>query len=464
MKKLFSFVSCFVLVTSIAVAEKAQPIVALNFEEGGIDIQSSSPGDKCVASRNPGASGINTSPRSGKYTHKSGMWTSEEHQVGRLNPNVPTIHLGYYDSFEYKVYVPSTTNNGDFMIVLCSDGPDRGTDPNVERENWEVQYTTYPSIPEDENYNSLRDTWAKVERGGYVSGRELGMFQFGFRRGEAAPDPEKEIVYFDDLIFRPRQSNKICTYKESFFFYGKDNSSWTGNPNQEVTMYPGTAWSVALQTGKDRWVGGVELKTNSIEFEWVSGKDHVLVLASDLDDILLEGIPVLSKLKNLSLAVDVKTKAPKIEYRANGTGDWTAIDFSKSGTAVGGTWNTFEFDLGLSNVNTIDLRLSGKEISSGVSNIDNITIWGTDEEWDWSTASVPNVSVSSINMYPNPVTDILKVDGDFHQIDIYDIQGKLVVSDSGKRSEINVSHLPGGMYVTKVHTVEGVFSSKIFKK
>jgi hypothetical protein len=467
MKKI-SFILCLSLATGIAVAEKAQPIVALDFEEGGINIQTSSAGDKCVASRNPDASGINTSSRVGKYTHKNNQYAIEEHQVGRLNPNVPTIHLGYYDSFEFKVYIPSTTNSGGFMVLLCSDGPDRGSDPNVQSENWEMQYRSYPSIPEDASFNPVRDAWAKIERKGYVSGRELGMIPFGYRRGEKVTDSEKEIVYFDDFIFHPRQSNKICAYRESFYFYGEDptyngKGSWSGDPNKEHTMYPGTSWAVPLQTGAARWVGGVELKANSVEFEWVSGRDHVLVLAPDIDDMLIEGIPVLSKLKNLSLGIDVKTKAPKIEYRANGTGDWTAIDFSKSSTTVSGSWNTFEFDLALSNVNTIDLRLSGKEIT-GYCNVDNITIWGTDEDWDPAPASLSNVSVSSINMYPNPVTDMLKVEGDFHQIDIYDIQGKLVISDSGKRSEINVSHLPGGMYITKVHSVEGIYSYKIFKR
>jgi len=63
----------------------------------------------------------------------------------------------------------------------------------------------------------------------------------------------------------------------------------------------------------------------------------------------------------------------------------------------------------------------------------------------------------SIKIFPNPVENVLSFDGDLAQINeinIYDITGKLFLS-SEPTLQINVSHLPQGIYFIKIEFVNG---------
>jgi len=54
--------------------------------------------------------------------------------------------------------------------------------------------------------------------------------------------------------------------------------------------------------------------------------------------------------------------------------------------------------------------------------------------------------LSHLAIYPNPINDVLHVDGDYDVIQIFDILGKSLLK-SEKKSEINVSHLSAGTYI-----------------
>jgi hypothetical protein len=469
MRKLsFFLISCSFFVASSVFAQKPQSVVVADWESSPGSLNSSS-GDKINYTRNPYKEGINTSNGVGNYTHQNNQWTTAEIQAGRLRrvadilPAMPEdIHLGYYDSFEYKEYFPAETMvsglNSATRIELRSDGPDRGTDPNVQRENWERQYVTYPALPLNETGGDLVDTWFKVERSGIISGRTLGMIQVGFREGQAAPSGQSTI-FLDDFIFHLKKTNKICTYRETFYIQQDPEQSWNGDPNKAIVLYAGNSWEVTLQTGKDRWPGGVEVKSSSVDFvyEAGTGRDYYLRLEAGAPEILLEGIAILPGLTNLQFQVDVRSKAPKIQYRLD-AGEWATIDFNSSGTVAGMTWNTFTFDISTAHANKVDLKITS-EGYSGTAYIDNLTVWGVDPSM---SVAIQGVEVPMVRVYPNPVVNDLHIDGEVKKTDIYDMRGRLIISSTGKN--IPVSHLASGMYIVKLHTGEGTFSSKVFKK
>ena len=74
----------------------------------------------------------------------------------------------------------------------------------------------------------------------------------------------------------------------------------------------------------------------------------------------------------------------------------------------------------------------------------------------------------SYEMYPNPVTNNLTVNGisDVNRIDIYDISGKVVktIMVSGERVNINVSDLNSGVYLINLYNEKGVQTGKFVKK
>jgi hypothetical protein len=74
-------------------------------------------------------------------------------------------------------------------------------------------------------------------------------------------------------------------------------------------------------------------------------------------------------------------------------------------------------------------------------------------------ASVDNIS-SNLLVYPNPVKEILTINGIYNSVEIYDIYGKLVLSSNNKQT-INVSSLANGIYSANINTNDGITIKKI---
>lgn len=79
-----------------------------------------------------------------------------------------------------------------------------------------------------------------------------------------------------------------------------------------------------------------------------------------------------------------------------------------------------------------------------------------------------NVSVSSldtqleINLYPNPVKDVLNVEGEYTFMEIYNTSGKLIMTANGE-NRIDVTNLSNGVYIIKAYNNSKVGTYKITK-
>jgi thiol-disulfide isomerase/thioredoxin len=71
-----------------------------------------------------------------------------------------------------------------------------------------------------------------------------------------------------------------------------------------------------------------------------------------------------------------------------------------------------------------------------------------------------NEEISNISVYPNPVKDILIIEGNYISVDIYDVFGKLVLSAESAKT-INVSGLSSGVYMLNINTKKGTLSQRI---
>jgi len=61
---------------------------------------------------------------------------------------------------------------------------------------------------------------------------------------------------------------------------------------------------------------------------------------------------------------------------------------------------------------------------------------------------IKNTTIESLNIYPNPASDILFVSQDVDEIAIFDVTGKLVLKEFNNNS-INISALNSGLYIVK---------------
>jgi len=61
---------------------------------------------------------------------------------------------------------------------------------------------------------------------------------------------------------------------------------------------------------------------------------------------------------------------------------------------------------------------------------------------------IKNTTIESLNIYPNPASDILFVSQDVDEVAIFDVTGKLVLKEFNNNS-INISTLNSGLYIVK---------------
>jgi len=102
------------------------------------------------------------------------------------------------------------------------------------------------------------------------------------------------------------------------------------------------------------------------------------------------------------------------------------------------------------------------------------TIDGYDEIITWSFTTVagetsiqiPGATTAMVIFYPNPVEDILHIETTetVRQIEIFNLQGILVMVVEGNATSINVSSLPAGTYMIRLTTETGVSTQRFVKR
>lgn len=83
-----------------------------------------------------------------------------------------------------------------------------------------------------------------------------------------------------------------------------------------------------------------------------------------------------------------------------------------------------------------------------------------------SPVGIEDVDDSSLAIFPNPVKDVLTINYDkaISQIDVYDVNGKLVKTFTTVGSTVNVSDLSSGVYMLNLQTEDGLVVKKIVKE
>lgn len=88
--------------------------------------------------------------------------------------------------------------------------------------------------------------------------------------------------------------------------------------------------------------------------------------------------------------------------------------------------------------------------------------------WNPGAMHVAEVGVRSVEIYPNPVKDMLAIrsESTISKAELFDLNGKLIqsVKSSSNSLKLNTSHLSPGVYLLKTTINNKVFSQKIIKK
>lgn len=153
-----------------------------------------------------------------------------------------------------------------------------------------------------------------------------------------------------------------------------------------------------------------------------------------------------------------------VKLNTDGTKD-TSFDSSRfSDTNINGSTNTDK-------VSVIKTQLDGKVFIGGTfdkyqsitSNTNNII------RLKGSTAVLSSDNFQSsdikISLYPNPTSEYLNISTlqDINSYEIYDINGRTILSNKTSDKTINVSNLTNGMYIINIKTDSGTSSNKFIK-
>ncbi len=83
-----------------------------------------------------------------------------------------------------------------------------------------------------------------------------------------------------------------------------------------------------------------------------------------------------------------------------------------------------------------------------------------------SSMGVSEVSKTDLQIYPNPVTDILniKTQEKIQKTEIFDLSGRVLLINISSVNQLNISNLKSGNYILKITTNKGATAHKIIKK
>jgi len=130
---------------------------------------------------------------------------------------------------------------------------------------------------------------------------------------------------------------------------------------------------------------------------------------------------------------------------------------------VGGN-NAIRYNVNLQNGGTMyvagDTNVANIQIHHNSANPSRIILPGNN-----TFLSVEDQDQHSFHVYPNPTSQVLRIKSsmNYDAVLIYDIQGKLMISQSGMEKSIDVSSLESGMYLIQIE-INGQFLEKRFIK
>lgn len=185
----------------------------------------------------------------------------------------------------------------------------------------------------------------------------------------------------------------------------------------------------------------------------------------ELDKLTANDIDIVNNSITIDRAVTIAATFKKIKYVVT-------IQTSENGTLTA--------NLGSTAINSGDLVEHGSSITiiatpdEGFLNenvyINGAALVGTKHTITAETiisarfrpVGVETIAAVSLKLYPNPVEDILNIEGEYSTLEIYNSAGKLIMTANGE-STINLNHLTSGIYMIRAYNNAQCSTYKIIK-
>jgi hypothetical protein len=161
-----------------------------------------------------------------------------------------------------------------------------------------------------------------------------------------------------------------------------------------------------------------------------------------------------------------------IDYATNpGSPNWITAGLSPNVFSITNAYQRIEADFSsivAANDNPdfkVRLRFTGPNMTADTG--ERVTFNNISVEGVAITLNTDENELSDFIVYPNPVTDVVHIVHPLNNMEykIFGIDGKLIQLGKPETDEINLTHLPSGLYLLQLHTDDGkVTVRKILKK
>lgn len=80
------------------------------------------------------------------------------------------------------------------------------------------------------------------------------------------------------------------------------------------------------------------------------------------------------------------------------------------------------------------------------------------------TATITS-KIGKLDIFPNPSTNIvyIKTDETIRHVSLYDLSGRIIITQNSNSYYINVSNIPKSIYILEVKTENGIYTKKLIK-
>jgi len=143
----------------------------------------------------------------------------------------------------------------------------------------------------------------------------------------------------------------------------------------------------------------------------------------------------------------------------SGFGQIGSVSFVMTDNIIGRMASEIELHFPITNVRAVD-RLGEEVIITGSNNVVTVNLGET-------TTAVKNPDLSqNINIFPNPTPNTINLtikDLQAQTVTLYNAVGQRVLARQivAADTQIDVGHLPSGVYLVSIHTDKGIYSEKV---
>ncbi len=290
----------------------------------------------------------------------------------------------------------------------------------------------------DNNTNTVSDSYRTTN----VYNSEGKLIQFideDYIGGTWVNSYKIDLTYSDNKIV----SGLSYEWNGTGWIFGEDSSKITINYNADNTV---------SSTISDEWDGTTWISSDRTIFSY-NGNNYI----SLLDGQTWDGTSWISDYKE-EFTYDGNGNAINLKeyYLDNGvfvlsTNETSTFDISKS---ISSFANPYVDKTG------IEYLFSGNGIVNKILTTTG-TNYRTTYNYGEATASINDFNFVNFEVYPNPTNAIVKIDDSkfsLKNIELYNVIGKKIMNSTN--NELNVENLENGVYLLKIQSEDGKFTTK----